>query len=166
MPRVAARTPPRRAYCRTEFHPKVEEYIKDLADEMGVEPAYIIRLCVAGSLPQVEATLRSGERPHDEMKRPSKPLKTRAPKPRTVPQESALPAPALAAFLEDGVMPFEPEPSVPPLVAEPSPEPPPREAPQEPERPAEPPAEPSPAPLPDPLHASASPHRIQRRRRG
>lgn len=150
MPRQAAQPPPKRKFCRTEFHPMAEQYLKDLADEIGCEVGYIIRLCVKQALPEIEATLRSGKLPADELKRPTKPLKTRVPKSARVPTVSNEPPPPIAEFLETGEMP--PAPPAPPRSAEPEPSPEPKEPRQEPERPAEPtasPVSPTSSDLPD-----------------
>ncbi len=110
MPRVPAQNVKPRKYCRTEFHPDAEAYLVNLADEMGVNVAYVIRLCVAQSLPEIEELLRSGERPHDEMKKPTKPLKTRVRRPAQIPSVSSEPPPPILEFLETGQMPFVPGP--------------------------------------------------------
>lgn len=173
MPRQPAQHIKPRKYCRTEFHPDAEEYLKDLADDVGVEVAYIIRLCVKKSLPEIEATLRSGELPHDELKKPSKPLKTTLRKPRPTPNVSKEPPPLIAVFAETGVMP--PDPPAPAKSAEPETEPEPIERRQEPDGPAEPPAPPvsphasdrpdaGPTPSEDPLQRKLQ--RVGKMRRG
>lgn len=147
---MPAHTVPKRKYCRTEFHPDAEEYLKSLADDVGVEVGYIIRLCVGRSLPEIEAILRTGELPHDEMKRPTAPLKTRRRKVAEAPLQSKQPPPPLAILLETGEMPPEPEPL--PVSPEPAPEPEPREDRQEPE----PAPEPRASPVSDPDGSSPS----------
>lgn len=150
MPRVPAQPAKRRGYCRTEFHPDAEEYLKDLADDIGAQVAYVIRLCVQRALPEVEAELRDAaahgrELPADELKKPTKPLRTTLRKPKPTPDASRLTPPPIAEFLETGEMPA-PEPAEPPAEDLP------RSDPQAPEEQAGPAAD-SP-PSPDPGEAS------------
>ncbi len=170
MPRVPAQNVKPRKYCRTEFHPDAEAYLVNLADEMGVNVAYVIRLCVAKSLPEIEETLRSGERPPDEMKKPTKPLKTRVRAPAPIPAQSSQPPPPILTFLETGEMPPAPEES-----CEPAPSPDPQEDPQDWESPPEPAEQPAfpissdhldadPTPTLDPLQLKIQRARQQRRR--
>lgn len=156
MPRQAAQPAKPRKYCRTEFHPVAEAYLKDLADDVGEEVGYIIRLCVAKSLPEIEAALRSGERPADEMKKPTKALKTTLRKPKPIPEVSQEPAPPILTFLETGEMPAELQ-TPPEEACEPSLSPDPSEGRQEAERPAEPAAPPASPPTVDPSGSSPTP---------
>ena len=115
-----------RKFVRTELHPDAEEYLKDLAEDIGVEPAYIVRLCIARALPEVEAVLRDvvenfKELPHDELKKPTKPLRTARQKVQETPLYSLLEPPPIAGFLETGEMPLAP--LDPPDNAAPSPSP-------------------------------------------